>query len=307
MESIWWVVKSLWEKGMLYEGHYILPFCPRCSTVLSNHELSLGGYKNVWDPAITLRFKIVRAPKAIDDPDMANGRTYFLAWTTTPWTLPSNLGLTMGPNIDYVKVRDGDDYYILAESRLSAYYKSPDEYKIIWHHKGSEFIGTKYEPLFPYFKNLAVNGDGSDGAFRVFNGDFVSTEDGTGIVHTAPGFGEDDNKVFQGSGVPVVCPIDDECKFTHEVPDYEGRFVKSCDKDIIDRLKKEGKLVKRDQIFHAYPHCWRCGSPLIYRAIGSWFVKTFESERTNQLATFAYKRGSFRKMACWRTRLGYKS
>ena len=276
MESIWWVVKALWDKGLVYEGHYILPFCPRCSTVLSNHELSLGGYKDVYDPAITLRFKITRAPKAIDDKEMANGNTYFLAWTTTPWTLPSNLGLTMGPEIDYVKIKDGNDYYILAESRLSAYYKNETDYEIIWTHKGKNFVGAKYEPLFPYFANLTTNEDGSDGAFRVFNGDFVSTEDGTGIVHTAPSFGEDDNKVFKGSGIPTICPIDNECKFTQDVPDYVGRFVKDCDKDIMERLKKEGKLVKRDQILHAYPHCWRCSHPLIYRAIGSWFVKVEE-------------------------------
>ena len=184
----------------------------------------------------------------------------------------------MGPDIDYVKVKDGEDYYILAESRLSAYYKNPEECEIIWKKKGSELLGVRYEPLFPYFADLATATDGSDGnpasigAFRVFNADFVSTEDGTGIVHTAPGFGEDDNKVFKGSGVPTVCPIDNECKFTAEVPDYKGRFVKECDKDILERLKNEGKLVKRDQILHAYPHCWRCSSPLIYRAVGSWFV-----------------------------------
>lgn len=279
MESIWWVLKSLWEKGLLYEGHYILPFCPRCSTVLSNHELALGGYKDVHDPAITIRFKVTEAGPKSNDKDMANGCTYMLAWTTTPWTLPSNLGLTMGPDIDYVKVKDSDEYYILAESRLHAYYKKPEECEIVWKKKGTELVGTRYEPLFPYFADLAKVTDGSDGnppsigAFRVFNADFVSTEDGTGIVHTAPGFGEDDNLVFKGSGVPVVCPVDNECKFTGEVPDYQGRFVKDCDKDILDRLKKEGKLVKRDQILHAYPHCWRCSSPLIYRAVGSWFVK----------------------------------
>ena len=274
MESIWWVVKALWDKGMIYEGKYILPYCPRCSTVLSNHELALG-YKDVNDPAITMRFKITRAPKGITDPDMTDGHTYFLAWTTTPWTLPSNEGLTMGPDIDYVKVLDEEsgDKYILAEARLGAYYKDGKGCKIIYSHKGREFLGAKYEPLFPYFEKLAVNEDGSDGAFRVFNGDFVSTEDGTGIVHTAPGFGEDDSKVFQGSGIPAVEPIDAECKFTHEVPDYEGRFVKDCDKDIMERLKKEGKLIKKDQILHSYPHCWRCNSPLIYRGIGSWFVK----------------------------------
>lgn len=278
MESIWWVFKSLWDKGLIYEGHYILPTCPHCATPLSNHELATGGYKEVNDPAITIRFKVTEAGPDAKDPDMANGCTYFLAWTTTPWTLPSNLGLTMGPDIDYVKVHDGDEYYILAESRLHAYYKEPEKCEIVWKKKGSELLGSRYEPLFDYFKDLYNATDGSDGnppsigAFRVFNADFVSTEDGTGIVHTAPGFGEDDNKVFIGSGVPTICPVDNECKFTAEVPDYQGRFVKDCDKDVMDRLKKEGKLVKRDQILHSYPFCWRCKSPLIYRAVGSWFV-----------------------------------
>ncbi|MBO8456999.1 MAG: isoleucine--tRNA ligase [Spirochaetes bacterium] len=272
MESIWWVMKSLWDKGLLYEGHYILPYCPRCSTVLSNHELNLGGYKDVHDPAITIRFKVTKAGPKASDKEMENGSTYFIAWTTTPWTLPSNLGLTMGPDIDYVKVKDGDEYYILAEARLGAYYKNPEELDIVWKKKGSELEGSRYEPLFPYFASLAVNEDGSEGAFRVFTADFVSTEDGTGIVHTAPGFGEDDNKVFKGTGVPMVCPVDAECKFTKEVPDYAGRFVKECDKDIIERLKQEGKLVKKEQILHSYPHCWRCSSPLIYRGVGSWFV-----------------------------------
>lgn len=283
MESIWWVMKSLWEKGLLYEGHYILPYCPRCSTVLSNHELNLGGYKDVHDPAITIKFKVngvvkgSEADKGLSSlpggvSGVADGKTFLLAWTTTPWTLPSNLGLTMGPDVDYVMVKDGEERYILAEARLESYYKDPASYTIVWKKKGSELKGITYEPLFPYFANLATNEDGSPGAFRTFLGDFVTTGDGTGIVHTAPGFGEDDNKVFKGSGVPTVCPVDAECKFTAEVGDYKGRFVKECDKDIMERLKAEGKLVKREQILHSYPHCWRCSSPLIYRAVGSWFV-----------------------------------
>lgn len=278
MESIWWAVKALWDKNLVYEGKYILPYCPRCSTVLSNHELALG-YKDVQDPAVTVRFKIVKKPLAngddFFDADITNGKTYFLAWTTTPWTLPSNLGLAMGPDIDYVKIRDAEsgDFYIFAEARLSAYYKNESDYEIVYRKKGRDFLGVKYEPLFPYFASLEKNEDGSDGAFRVFNADYVSTEDGTGIVHIAPGFGEEDAKVFAGSGVPSVEPIDAECRFTKEVYDYEGRFVKECDKDIMSRLKTEGKLVKRDQIIHSYPHCWRCSSPLIYRGIGSWFVK----------------------------------
>ena len=282
MESIWWVAKSLWEKGLIYEGQYILPYCPRCATVLSTHELAQG-YKDVNDQTVTVRFKITKAPDGVKDGDMANGKTYFLAWTTTPWTLPSNLGLCMGPEIDYVKILDkaSGDCYIFAEARLGSYYKNPDEYEIIYRHKGKEFVGAEYEPLFPYFANLKdatvcaeISGQKCEkGAFRMFNADYVSTEDGTGIVHIAPSFGEDDNKIFRGSGVPNVQPIDAECKFTKEVPDYEGLFVKDADKAIIERLKKEGKLVKKDQILHSYPHCWRCGSPLIYRGIGSWFVR----------------------------------
>ena len=261
MESIWWVAKSLWDKGLIYEGKYILPYCPRCSTVLSTHELAQG-YKDVQDPAITIRFKVTKGAPEVKDPDMADGKTYFLAWTTTPWTLPSNLGLCMGPDIDYVKILDKEsgDKYIFAQARLGAYYKNEADYEIIYTAKGKDFIDAEYEPLFPYFANLkdpAVCQEQTGqkcvkGAFRLFNADYVSTEDGTGIVHIAPAFGEEDNK---------------------EVSDYTGRFVKECDKDIMARLKEEGKLVKRDTIVHSYPHCWRCNSPLIYRGIGSWFVK----------------------------------
>jgi isoleucyl-tRNA synthetase len=279
MESIWWIIRSLWEKDLIYEGHYILPYCPRCSTVLSNHELSLGGYQDVHDPAITIRFRVKTiAPGSGAAADSAVAgllrnpevSTYILAWTTTPWTLPSNLALTLGPDIDYVVIQDGDVRYILAESRLPAYYKKSDagaEYTVLLRAKGAQLLGIEYEPLFPYFKEAR-----EQNAFRTYPGDFVSTEDGTGVVHTAPGFGEDDQRVLKGTGVPVICPVDAECRFTSEVPDYQGVFVKDADKAIIERLRVEGKLVKREQILHAYPHCWRCGSPLIYRAVGSWFV-----------------------------------
>ena len=254
MESIWWVFKNLWDQGLVYEGYKILPYCPRCATPLSNFEANQG-YREVVDPAITIRFRAA---------DREN--TYFLAWTTTPWTLPSNLALTVGPDIDYVEVRDGDDHYILAEARVGVYYKEKPE--ILWRGKGSELVGRRYEPLFPYFADLA-----GKGAFQVLAGSFVSTEDGTGIVHTAPGFGEDDNAVCKAAGLPEVCPIDEECRFTAEVPGYQGRPVKSTDKEIIDRLKAEGKLIHRGQIKHSYPHCWRDDGPLIYRAISTWFVK----------------------------------
>ena len=258
MESIWWVVKSLWDKGLVYKGHYILPTCPRCSTPLSNHELNLGGYRDVHDPAITVRFCHT---------DEEN--TWFLAWTTTPWTLIGNLGLSLGSDIDYVKITDCSDgaSYILAEARVGDYFKSEDDYTLQWEKRGEELGNLSYEPLFPYYADLAEKG-----AFRTVVGDHVSIEEGTGIVHTAPGFGLDDYEAMKETGVPVVCPVDDEGRYTREVPDYRGRFVKKCDKDIINRLKEEGKLVKQDQILHPYPHCWRCESPLIYKAVVSWFV-----------------------------------
>ncbi|MCL2722253.1 MAG: isoleucine--tRNA ligase, partial [Treponema sp.] len=284
METIWWVMKSLWDKGLLYEGHYILPYCPRCATVLSNHELNLGGYKDVHDPAITVKFKVrgevsphasnpgSPLPPSAGETPATPPNTYLLAWTTTPWTLPSNLALTMGADIDYVLIEDtsANCNYILALARLGVYFKSELEnaangYKIIWQKKGSEIAGLSYEPLLPYFSD-------TPNAFRVFLGDFVTTEDGTGIVHTAPGFGEDDARVLKGTGIPVICPVDAECKFTSEVTDFAGLFVKDADKAIIEKLKAEDKLLKRDQLLHAYPHCWRCSSPLIYRAVGSWFV-----------------------------------
>ncbi|HBC86617.1 MAG TPA: isoleucine--tRNA ligase [Lentisphaeria bacterium] len=256
MESIWWVVKQLWDQGLIYEGYKILPYCPRCATPLSNFEANQG-YEEVEDPAITLRFQ-----------DIEDSTLSYLAWTTTPWTLPSNLALAAGADIEYVKVKDKDNFYVLAEARLGSYYKKPEDYQIVDKFKGSKLEGRKYIPLFPYFAKLAEKG-----AFRIVNAEFVSIEDGTGIVHMAPGFGEDDAAAAKKFGIPEVCPVDEECNFTAEVPDYAGRYVKETDKDIIRRLKTEGKLVHRGTIKHNYPHCWRDDSPLIYRSISTWFVK----------------------------------
>lgn len=256
MESIWWIIKQLMDKGLMYEGFNIMPYSPALSTPLSNFEVNLGGYQEVTDPAVTVKFKL----KEEDS-------TYFLAWTTTPWTLPSNLGLALGPDIIYVKIRDGEEYYIIAKERLSAYYKNPEEYKIIKEMTGKDLEGIEYEPLFPYFEDLA-----EQNAFRTLAADYVTIEDGTGIVHTAPGFGEEDYVAMKDTGVPVVCPIDAECKFTDEIPEYKGVFVKNADKAIIQRLKEEGKLVKRENYRHSYPFCYRTKKPLIYRAISCWFV-----------------------------------
>ncbi len=256
MESIWWVFRQLWDKELIYEGSKILPYCPRCATPLSNFEANQG-YEEVNDPAITIRFR------SLDEPDL-----FYLAWTTTPWTLPSNLALAVGPDLDYVQVKDGEARYILAEARLGAYYKPDAMPEIVDRFKGTELVGQRYEPLFPFFADLA-----QQGAFHIIAGDFVSTDDGTGIVHSAPGFGEEDNLVCKEYNIPAVCPVDEQCYFTAEVTDYVGRYVKECDADIIRRLKTEGKLVHRGQIKHNYPHCWRCDSPLIYRAMPTWFVR----------------------------------
>lgn len=262
MESIWWVFKTLYDKGLIYKGYNILAYSPGLGCPLSNMEVNLGGYKEVTDPAVTVKFKLKNEEN-----------TYFLAWTTTPWTLPSNLALALGPEIDYLKVKDhsNGECYIIGKSRLSHYYPTEDLYDVLAEYKGSELKGLRYEPLFDYFADLY-----DKGAFVTVLGDYVTTEDGCGIVHTAPGFGEDDYNVLKGSGIPVVCPIDDECKFTSEVPDYQGIFVKDADKLIIQRLKEEGKLVKRENYLHSYPFCWRTGSPLIYRAMECWFVKVTE-------------------------------
>ncbi|MFW6414595.1 MAG: class I tRNA ligase family protein, partial [Verrucomicrobiota bacterium] len=256
MESTWWVFKQLWDKGLVYEGHKILPYCPRCATPLSNFEANQG-YEEVQDPSVTIRFQ---APE--------NPRLYYLSWTTTPWTLPSNMALAVGPDIEYVQVHDPEDgcEYILASDCLDQYYggKQPE---VIARFKGRELVGRDYTPLFPYFQ-----GKQEEGAFRIVPADFVTTESGTGIVHIAPGFGEDDAEIGRQESLPVVCPIDEECRFTTEVSDYQGESVKETDKKIINRLKKEGKLVHRSDYQHSYPHCWRCETPLIYRAVSTWFV-----------------------------------
>lgn len=258
MESIWWVFRQLWDKGLVYEGHKILPYCPRCATPLSNFEANQG-YQDKQDPAITVRFR-----------SKENPNLYFLAWTTTPWTLPSNTGLAVGPDVEYVRIEDGDSEYIMAAARVPAYYKKEPP-TVVERLSGCQLAGMEYEPLFPYFPGLEKKG-----AWKVVTADFVSTEDGTGIVHIAPGFGEDDAETGRKHGLPMLCPIDAECKFTGEVADYAGRAVKDCDKEIIKRLKDEGKLVHQATIQHSYPHCWRCDTPLIYRAVSTWFVRVEE-------------------------------
>lgn len=257
MESVWWVFKQLWDKNLIYQGTKVVPFSYALGTVLSNFEAS-SNYQSVQDPAITILFKL----SDLDE--------YMMAWTTTPWTLPSNLALCVRNDITYVKVRDEEisKVFYLAKERLAAYEK---KHKLVILNEvlGSELVGKKYEPLFPYFKHLK-----DEACFQIISDQYVTTEDGTGVVHIAPAFGEDDNRVMREHGImSVVCPVDDNGNFTKEVTDWAGQLVKDTDKHIIRALKEQGNLYDQSVIVHNYPYCPRSDTPLIYKAIPSWYVK----------------------------------
>ena len=257
MESVWWVIKQLWEKELIYQGVKVVPFSTALGTVLSNFEAG-SNYQDVQDPAVTVLFKL------------QDEEAYVAAWTTTPWTLPSNLALCVNANIPYIKVKDLDSGALIyiAEARFDALAKHKN-LDIISQHNASDLIGKQYEPLFPYFTNLV-----SEGAFQIYADDYVTTDSGTGVVHQAPAFGEDDFRVMKSNGATaLVCPIDFEGRFTAEVSDYEGLYVKDADKEIIRRLKDEGKLYIQEVIDHSYPFCPRSDTPIIYRTIPSWYVR----------------------------------
>ena len=255
MESVWWAFKQIWDKGLIYEGYKVMPYSTACATPLSNFEANQD-YRDVQDPSLTLLFK----SKNFEN-------TYFLAWTTTPWTLPSNLALAVHPKEEYVKILDkvSNKVFILAHKRLETYYKDTNHYVLQEKILGEKLAGELYEPLFPYFKT-------QPNSFRVVAADFVTMDDGTGIVHIAPGFGEDDYAVCQKEQIQAVCPVDADGRFTKEISDYFGLPVKETDKKIIQRLKEEGKILKHETIQHSYPFCYRSETPLIYRAISSWFI-----------------------------------
>ena len=266
IESEWWALKQMWDKGLLYEGHKVMPYCPRCGTALSSHEVAQG-YKDVQDLTCTCKFKVV-----------GEDNTYFLAWTTTPWTLPSNLALCVNKAYTYAYVKverpiiDGKmqeegnpEIYILAKDLISQVLKGM-EYELLKEVKGSELLGMKYEQLMPFAK---VDGK----AFVVIHGDYVTIEDGTGIVHIAPAYGEDDSFVSKQNGIAFVNLVDKEGKFVSEVEPWAGKFVKDCDKDICIWLARQNKLFGSAKHMHSYPHCWRCDTPLLYYPKESWFVK----------------------------------
>ncbi|HUP86136.1 MAG TPA: isoleucine--tRNA ligase [Acidimicrobiales bacterium] len=262
MESVLWAFKSLWDKGLIYEGYKVLPYCWECETPLSNMETRQDdAYRERQDRVVTVMFRL-------EPPAGAEARFSedILVWTTTPWTLPSNLALAVSPDIDYAVFEEGDRKYIVGAGTVATYAKELADATQVATVKGTELVGRAYTPLFPFFAD-------TPGAFRVLAADFVTTGEGTGVVHIAPGFGEDDQRLCEANGIPTIVPVDQAGRFTSEVPDYEGKQVFEANADVIRDLKARG-LVARDETYvHSYPHCWRTRTPLIYKAVGSWFVK----------------------------------
>ena len=257
MESVWWVFKQLWDKGLIYQGVKVVPVSTALGTPLANFEAT-SNYQDVQDPAITVLLKLV-------DED-----AHLAIWTTTPWTVPSNLAVCVGDDIEYSLVVDeesGKQIY-LATERLDQY-RGDTEFRVVKTLLGKDLVGRRYEPVFDYFADKA-----DEGAFVVISGDYVTTDSGTGLVHQAPAFGEEDYKAFQAAGLEAfACPVSLHGEFTDEVPDFAGRHVKEADKDIISALKAKDALYRQDVIQHSYPYCYRSDTPLIYRAIPSWYVR----------------------------------
>lgn len=259
MESIWWVFSQIWKKDMVYKGYKSMHICPRCETPLSNFEVSQG-YKDVTDTTVYAKFKL-------EDED-----TYILAWTTTPWTLPGNIALALGKSITYVKVGVKDEngkeeVYIVAKDRVEAIFADMN-YNVLEEVKAKDLEGKIYVPLFDFYKDKK-----KEGGYRIVFGDFVTTEDGTGVVHIAPMFGEDDYNIAQEYKLPLIQHVNMDGTFTKEVSPWEGKFVKGQDQNIIEDLKNRGLCFKSENVRHSYPHCWRCDTPLLNYATRSWFIK----------------------------------
>jgi len=252
IETVWWILKEFWKRDLIYQGFKILPYCPRCETPLSSHEVAQG-YEEVEDPSIYVKMKLKSEPD-----------TYFLVWTTTPWTLISNVALALNPDMDYVKVSHQGQKLILANQRILVL---EGDFEILDNYKGSELVGVEYEQLFPFIKP-------NKKAHYTILGDFVTSEEGTGIVHIAPAFGEDDYQIGLKFDLPVIHPVDKSGKFVDEIIQFKGKFVKDADPEIIDDLKARGLLYLTEKIVHSYPHCWRCDSPLLYYARNSWYIRT---------------------------------
>ncbi len=276
MESVWWVFKQFWDKGLIYEGYKSMHVCPRCETTLSQSEVA-EGYTDIKDVSVTVKFELE------DEPG-----TFVLAWTTTPWTLPGNVALAIGENIDYVKVKIDRALYILAKERLEEVMRGKN-FQAEKEFKGKELIGKKYKPLFPYYKNKEMAN--KENLYTIVSADFVSTEDGTGVVHIAPAYGEEDMVLGKEKNLPMIQNVGLDGRFGEEVKDFAGLSVKpmedvrKTDNLIIDYLKKQSLLFNEQEFEHSYPHCWRCETPLINYATSSWFVKVSDiKEKAIELA-----------------------
>jgi len=304
IESCWWIIKELWDKGLIYQGYKVTPHCPRCGTSLSSHEVALG-YKDAEDPSVYVKFRVEPSPisetaKQKRLYELSRGKaTYLLAWTTTPWTLPGNTALAVAPDADYAVVKVDDGYLILADALLEQ--AGLSGYKVVNEVKGSDLVGVHYEPLYNNIDIRYIKGD--EKAYRVIEGDFVSLEEGTGIVHIAPAYGEIDFEVGEREDLPLVHTVELNgmvttnlvTGFTPKAREYiqrtespvtlrpargkldlpgAGKFVKDADKDILDDLRSRGLLYRSERITHTYPFCWRCGSPLLYYAKQTWYIRT---------------------------------
>ncbi|HOT05289.1 MAG TPA: isoleucine--tRNA ligase, partial [Atribacter sp.] len=261
IESLWWILKQLFNQNLLYQGYKVLPYCSRCGTSLSSHEVAQG-YQDVVDPSIYLLFQIQNREN-----------TFFLVWTTTPWTLVANVALAVGQDLDYVEIEEKETgkHLILNRESLPALFQ-PDAYTLIREMKGKELIGLSYNPLMTFL--AAPKG------YQVYHGDFVSTEEGTGIVHIAPAFGEDDMRLAQTFDLPVLHPVKADGTYDESVPLWHGLWVKDADPLIIKYLQSTGQLYRQETHRHTYPFCWRCDTPLLYYAKGSWFIRSTAVKET---------------------------
>src|SRR4051794_34880935 len=258
IESVWWALKQLWDRDLLYEGHKVVPYCPRDGTALSSHEVAQG-YQDVEDPSVFVTFPVTGAAGALREGDR------ILAWTTTPWTLLSHAALAVSPELAYVRTADG---FVLAEARAGAVLG--DDARVTERFHGSDMLGARYEPPFGFI----TTGELGPKGHTVLPADFVSAEDGTGVVHTAIAFGEDDYRLGQEQGINVVNPVRADGTYDERMGPFAGRWVKAADPDIVADLQSRGRLLRAETLLHAYPHCWRCGTPLLYYAKPSWYIRT---------------------------------
>ena len=265
IDSVWWALREIADKGLLYEGHKVVPYCPRCGTALSSHELALG-YRDVVDPSIYVRLPVT------EDGGPLQAGDELLVWTTTPWTLVSNAAVAVDPELSYVRAKAGplEAPVVLAETLLGRVLGEGDEVRVLDRFPGAALDGVRYQPPFPYLPAAAYGERGH----TVLLGDFVTADDGTGLVHTAIAFGEDDFRLGQQYGLEVVNPVRPDGTYDERIGPYAGRWVKDADSDLIEDLRRRGRLLREEQYEHAYPHCWRCGTPLLYYAKPSWYIAT---------------------------------